>query len=72
MRYSTTPDQRWFGLYGHASPPDDEYNVLPHVVLTSDIDWDPAVVDNELDFDEWLNARMDEDDLPGPNSYGDY
>ena len=53
-------------------PSDEEYDTLPHVVLTSDMDWDPAVVNNELDFDEWLDARMEEDDLPGPNSYGDY
>ena len=53
-------------------PSDEEYDALPHVVLTSDMDWDPAVVDNELDFDEWLEARMEEDDLPGPNSYCDY
>ena len=36
------------------------------------MDWDPAVFDNELDLDAWLDARMEEDDLPGPNSYSDY
>ena len=56
---------------GMHPPSDKEYDALPHVVLTSDMDWDPAVVDNELDFDEWLDARMEEDDQPGPNSYGD-
>ena len=53
-------------------PTDEEYDVLPHVVLTSNMDWDTAVVDNELDLDEWLDARMEGGDLPGPNSYSDY
>ena len=46
-------------------------NDLPHVVLTSDIDWDPSIVDNEMDFEEWLDAQMEHDDLPGINDYGD-
>jgi hypothetical protein len=52
-------------------PDDDEYDDLPHVVLTSDADWDPSIVDNELDMDEWLDARMTVGDLPGVSEYGD-
>ena len=52
-------------------PSDDELNDLPHVVLTSDIDWDPSIVDNEMDLEQWLDAQMEHDDLPGINDYGD-
>ena len=52
-------------------PSDDELNDLPHVVLTSDIDWDPSIVDNDMDLEEWLDAQMEHDDLPGINNYGD-
>jgi hypothetical protein len=53
-------------------PPDDEeWETLPHVVLTSDADWDPTVVDNDLPLEEWLDALMDAEELPGPNDYED-
>ncbi len=39
---------------------DKEWEQLPHVVLTSDVDWDPSVLDNTLtDDDEWLQAQAD-------------
>ena len=31
-------------------PSDHELETLPHVVLTSDMDWDPSVLDNEFDL----------------------
>jgi len=44
-----------------------EYAELPHVVLTSDIEWDPTVLDNELDVDiQWHDAQ-DEDAFHDPN-----
>jgi hypothetical protein len=52
-------------------PSDDELNDLPYVVLTSDIDWDPTIVDNEIDIEEWLDAQMELDFLPGVNDYAD-
>ena len=52
-------------------PSDEEFDQLPHVVLTSNIDWDPAIIDCELDLDEQLDARMEADVLPGINEYGD-
>ena len=33
---------------------DQEWNDLPHVVLTSDEEWDPKVMDEDRDEDEWL------------------
>ena len=39
---------------------DDEWNDLPHVVLTGDTDWDPSVLDNEIDDDEnWFDVVSD-------------
>lgn len=59
--------------YMDMHPPDDEeYDNLPHVFLTSDHEWDPSVVDNEVDMEEWLDARMELEDLPSFNEYGDF
>ena len=52
-------------------PSDDELDDLPHMVLTSDIDWDPSILDNEMDLEQWLDAQMEHDGLPGINDYGD-
>jgi hypothetical protein len=52
-------------------PSDNELNNLTHVVFTSDIDWDPTIADNNLPLEEWLDALMEEELLPGVNDYGD-
>jgi hypothetical protein len=39
---------------------DSEYNSLPHVILTSDIDWDPHVLDFNIDDNaDWYDAISD-------------
>ena len=39
---------------------DQEWDNLPHVVLTSDTDWDPTVLDNVIDHDDkWFDALPD-------------
>ena len=39
---------------------DNEWDNLPHLVLTSDTDWDPSVLDNTIDDDEtWFDALSD-------------
>jgi hypothetical protein len=44
---------------------DDEWDTLPHIILTSEIDWDPTTLDRELDDDdEWFDALSDEVDYP--------
>jgi hypothetical protein len=45
---------------------DDEWDTLPHIILTSEIDWDPTTLDRELDDDddEWLDALTDKVDYP--------
>jgi hypothetical protein len=37
---------------------DEEWDTLPHVILTSDVNWDPAVLDDTLD-DDAKNPRLD-------------
>jgi hypothetical protein len=44
---------------------DDEWDTLPHIILTSEIDWDPTTLARELDIDdEWFDALTDEIDYP--------
>ena len=39
---------------------DDEYNKLPHVIFTSDVDWDPHILDFDVEGnDEWYDAISD-------------
>jgi hypothetical protein len=39
---------------------DDEFDTLPHVILTSDVDWDPRVLDFDIDDDDnWYDAISD-------------
>ena len=39
---------------------DDEWETLPHVVWTSDVEWDPKVLDHEIeDDDQWYDAISD-------------
>ncbi|EEC42564.1 predicted protein [Phaeodactylum tricornutum CCAP 1055/1] len=41
-------------------PSDAEFDTLPHVVLTSDVDWDPSIIDNEIDLvTDWHDATQD-------------
>ena len=40
-------------------PTDAKLSSLPHVVFTSDMEWDPSIADNELPMEEWLDAQME-------------
>jgi len=55
---------------------DKEWDSLPHVILTSDADWDPSVLDLDLDEHEaWFDAITDlpPDKLPSVfEEFGDY
>ena len=57
---------------------DQEWDSLPHVVMTDDALWDPSFLDNEYDDnDKWFDAMEDIPDIctPAPSSfdqYGDY
>ena len=44
---------------------DEEWDTLPHIILTSEADWDPTTLDRELDDDEdWYDALSEEPDYP--------
>ena len=56
-------------------PTDHEMETLPHVIMTSDVDWDPTLFDNitNIQSDDWYTKK----DCPIPNNhtfneYGDY
>ena len=49
MDYTTTYS-RWAYVYGHAPPTDYEINNYDHVIFTSDVAWDPSLLDNETDL----------------------
>ena len=51
------------------SPPSDhDLDIYPHIILTSDSDWDPTIMDNEIDITQISNIL---DNLPPTNVYGD-
>jgi hypothetical protein len=41
-------------------PTDTEMDTLPHVILTSDIEWDPAVLDNDINPDDMDWNKFDD------------
>jgi hypothetical protein len=53
-----------------------EWDELPHVILTADVDWDPTIIDCELeDGEEWFDAMQDIPEIdPDPlfDEVGDY
>jgi len=47
-------------------PTDKEFSTLPHVVLSSDANWDPTILDSKFDPEvKWQDAQ--EDDFFDPN-----
>ena len=55
---------------------DDEWKKLPHVVWTSDINWDPSIIDNHIsDNSKWIRDLSKDEGryLDDPfDLYGDY
>ena len=55
---------------------DQEWELLPHVIMSADTDWDPSILDYEQDeVEEWFNAMEDLPKLPPDplfDEYGDY
>ena len=49
-------------------PTDHELDNLPHVCMTSDVDWNPSSMDSEIDMEEWINNSSD---LSSVLDYGD-
>ena len=52
---------------------DEEWDELPHIILTSDVNWDPTILDHNLDDDEnWFNAISDLQSDPTTNLFDEY
>ena len=55
---------------------DAEWDTLPHIIVTSDLDWDPTVLDCPAeDSQEWIDVQSDfSDTLNSPlfDEFGDY
>ena len=55
---------------------DDEWETLPHVVWTSDMEWDPSILDSTIsDTEQWFDAVSDNNHLimASPfDQYGDF
>ena len=49
MDYTTTYSRQAY-VYGHAPPTNYEINNYDHVIFTSDVAWDPSLLDNEMDL----------------------
>jgi hypothetical protein len=56
------------------NPTEEEIGLLPHVVMTSDVDWDPSLYDNVIeDMDAFHDPTLDFIDHDNPfNEYGEY
>jgi hypothetical protein len=49
---------------------DQEWEELPHVFLTSEVDWDPTIMDHEFrDIEEWFDATEKVDTDPSSNRF---
>ena len=55
-------------------PTDKELEILPHVMITKDADWDPSVLDSdpEGEDEQWWDAAEDLEDHPYHNLFDDY
>ena len=55
---------------------DKEFEELPHVILTADVDWDPSILDYDLEEkEEWLNTLQDMPTITNDqlfDEFGDY
>ena len=53
----------------------EQFDTLPHIIMTSDLPWDPTVFDGSNDNEEWFDAVSDldhiADDAPF-DEYGEY
>ncbi len=52
---------------------DKEWESLPHVFLTSDNNWDPSILDLNIDDDElWFDSISDDHEYPISHRYDEY
>ena len=54
-------------------PTESELSSLPHIIMTSDVDWDPCIYDNQIvDLDEFFDAQEEEVYDSPFDQFGDY
>ena len=51
---------------------DDEWDSLPHVFLTSELDWDPSVLDHIHEDEQWFDAISDLEADPNTNLFDEF
>ena len=55
---------------------DEEWENLPHIIITDELNWDPRILDSEPTEDEqWFDAQEIEENQPGSEFFdaiGDY
>jgi hypothetical protein len=44
----------WASLHGYAATTNDEFDTLPHIILTSDDTWDPSSLDDEFSINDLI------------------
>jgi hypothetical protein len=52
----------------------DDIDLLPHIIMTADVEWDPNIFDNEFEsLDDFYDPKLDDFDHVNPfNAYGEY
>ena len=54
-------------------PTNDELNSLPHVIMTSDVDWDPSFYDNIIEsIEEFHDTSINDHEDANFDQYGEY
>ena len=54
-------------------PTNNELKSLPHIIMTSDVDWDPSIYDNVIDdLEEFHDTLVHEHEHENFNQYGEY
>ncbi len=51
---------------------DHEWDSLPHVFLTSELDWDPSVLDHSHEDEQWFDAVSDLEADPTTNLFDEF
>ena len=54
-------------------PTDDELATLPHIIMTSDVDWNPSIHDHKIDdIDAFYDDAIDTVEYDNFNQFGEY
>jgi hypothetical protein len=54
-------------------PTDEELSLLPHIIMTADLDWDPSTYDNDIDdLEKFHDTSIDDNEHEHFDQYGEY